>query len=480
MVAAVRFGVPATSVRGSSGPARPWTVARAPLLAFMLVYIVTCLVGALLMVVGYREFVRLFEYFSGTPVPRLSDRQTALDLILLLGAPLYVCLGYSLGLKVASAYIPGARRICKTLAHARLDTPQWLPVVAFCVLAVIGMTSIVRAGSLRGLSSWFDYQRWVDARALTFRRMTFFEFVNIYLFVPVSAAWVVVTVKRRGIGGVVIRWSPLVVTLGMDVLLFQKKTAVVSFLIVLFAWILSRGRQNSGATIKRVVATLIGVSLIYTATVIAPVYSRSASTVCGVSGINCHSLAAKIPAVVDYSVLSPITRTSAPALYYPVIYPNKHAFYTPDFGQDIVGIGRFPDDNLVVWHYLNPHIPGSTAVPFQFTLYSQGGLIVALLGSLIVGLMLALAWRFALSHALPPAWSSLVGALVMLFAVYVAIDSLRNSITVSYGVAWGLFFIACAAGAVHVVNHPGWRRRKPAHDEERVAAAELSGKPVQI
>jgi hypothetical protein len=429
---------------------------------------------------GYREFIRLFEYFSGTPVPHLTGRQTTLDLILLIVAPLYVCLGYSLGLKIASDHIPGARRFRTMLGHARLDTPQWFPLLAFWVLAIIGIVSILRAGSLHGLSSWFDYQRWVDARALTFRRMKFVEFVNIYLFVPIAAAWVVVTVQRAGIRGAMIRWSPLLVTIGMDVLLFQKKTAVVSFLIVLFAWTLSRLRRGRGKAMRRVVATMLGVSIIYTAAVVAPVYSKSSQSVCGISGINCHSVAAQVPTVVVYSVLSPLTRTSAPALYYPIIYPGKHRFYAPDLGLDMVGIGRFPDDNLVVWHYLNPKTPGSTAVPFQFTLYSQGGIIVALVGSLILGVILALAWRFALSPVLPLAWSSLVGAIVMLFAVYVSIDSLRNSTTVSYGVGWGLVFIACAAGLVHVGNRLGWRRRKRTLEDKRATVAERAGKPAQV
>lgn len=145
-------------------------------------------------------------------------------------------------------------------------------------------------------------------------------------------------------------------------------------------------------------------------------------------------------------------RTSAPALYYSVVFPEAHPFYGPDFGLDIVcskRIGcsglRMPDDNLVVWDYMNPALGGgSVTAPFQFALYSQAGVLGATLGGLLLGALLAAGWRVAQSYRLPPVISDLLSAVVILLALNLALDSPRNSIIVSYGAFWGVAFVLIA------------------------------------
>ena len=77
-------------------------------------------------------------------------------------------------------------------------------------------------------------------------------------------------------------------------------------------------------------------------------------------------------AVLLYSVMAPLTRTSAPAIYYSIVFPERHEFYGLDIGQDILGFGRMPDDNRVVWDHMYPGSPGgAVSAPFQFVSYSQ-------------------------------------------------------------------------------------------------------------
>jgi len=147
------------------------------------------------------------------------------------------------------------------------------------------------------------------------------------------------------------------------------------------------------------------------------------------------------------------------ALSYPVVFPHRHDYFHLDLGQDILGIGAMPDDNIVVWNYLNPTAPGgTTSVAYQFVLYSQIGTLGAVGASLIVGFLLALAWRLSQLPARPT--STLVGSMVLLLATYLAIDSLRNSVVVSYGVVWGLLFVASTVlltkivASVRVGRHP--------------------------
>lgn len=449
---------------GALPPKVTWALARAPLLAFISVYLVTCALGAALMLLNWRPFVDLFEYFSGTPVATVTGSELAINLILLVAAPFFLWCGYEYALRRRLEGTPGAELVRRLVGKAELRTPSWLPQATFYAAAALAVASVRRGDSFGNLSSWLDYEIWIEARAQTFLQLSFFEFVNIYLVVPMAAAWTVVTERGNGTAAFARRWLPLLVTLCLGVLLFQKKTAIVSLLLILFAWLLFRGRRDLRRTGVAAVATVLAAGSLYLATVVVPVFSTSGDTVCGVETVECNWLTEKVPAVVLYSAMSPFVRTSAPALYYPVIYPRDHDFYGLDVGQDILGFGSFPDDNLVVWRRMNPDRAGTTVVPFHFTLYSQAGVFGALLGSLVVGFLLGIAWRLARHPLVPREWSSLLGSLLIMFGIYVAIDSLRNSTVVSYGLGWGLAFVVAAAVFVHVLNTKPKIFRRPLSD----------------
>jgi hypothetical protein len=158
-------------------------------------------------------------------------------------------------------------------------------------------------------------------------------------------------------------------------------------------------------------------------------------------------------AIILYSLISPLTRSSIPALYYPVIFPRRHDFYGPDFGQDIFGIGLMPDDNRVVWNYLNPKLPGGAMIgPYQFSLYSQVGTAWAIVWSAALGFLLSLVWMFTQNERVRRPWNVLLGSMVILFGAYLGIDSIRDSLLVSYGVIWGVLFVGSAAGLVAILQ----------------------------
>lgn len=146
--------------------------------------------------------------------------------------------------------------------------------------------------------------------------------------------------------------------------------------------------------------------------------------------------------VLAYALMAPLTRTSAPAMFYPIVFPRHHDFYGLDWGQDILGWGSMPDDNRFVWNYMYPNTAGgSVGAPFQFVLYSQVGTPWALFLSGLVGIVVGGIWRLVLESRGDPVWRSLLGAMVLLFCIFIAIDSVRGSITSSYGVLWGCVFI---------------------------------------
>jgi hypothetical protein len=148
-----------------------------------------------------------------------------------------------------------------------------------------------------------------------------------------------------------------------------------------------------------------------------------------------------------YALLGPVTRTSGPAVAYPAIFPNRRPYYPVDLGLDAVGIGVAPDDNRTSFEEMFPGSPrsGTNSVPFMFTLYSQGGVLIALLGALLTGAAWRVSWKLCgdgRCNSLETAWA---GALVTVFGVFIAGDSVRNSLLAYYGLLWPALFVLLVA-----------------------------------
>ena len=424
-----------------------------PLALYAIVYVFTCLLGALILLWHLQPFVALFELFNGIAVPTLVTGEIATNLRLLICAPLLFAVGYVLGMTIP---VPkGPRRLAERLvANVNLEPPWWLPQVFFYVLTLVAFLTLARAGSFSRISSWTNYYEFVDARGELFRHISLIGFVNIYLLVPTSAAWAVISAPRlNGMFWRMVRWNPLVMALFVALLLFQKKPAVVTLVIVVTALILRHGPGDSRLVRRSVIAGSLAVLTVYFAAVVAPAYSSVSTSL--ENNVQGRYRIESAPAIVAYAMLAPLTRTAAPALYYPRVYPRHHAFYGLDVGQDLLGFGQFPDDNIVVWNAMNPGLAGTSAAPFQFSFYSQVGLKWTLMASALIGTMLALLWRVALAYVWPSIWRSLLGSLTILLSIYLGIESVRNSLTVSYGVGWGILFVVCAALATAFVNKIG-------------------------
>src|SRR5579859_6636525 len=203
-----------------------------PMLVFTLTYLLTCVLGAIALLVNLQPFVDLFEYFSGTRRAPLAGDALTITLVLLFVAPLAMWVGY-----VLVVMILGPRmRSQPEPSHASL--PLVLPYAVFAVCAAVALVSLVRASSIGSLGAWFDFTAWINARWRTFGILSFFEFVNIYMFVPFSAAWVALEVSGPGAKRFVLRWAPALIAVTVAIPLFQKKAAVVSVIIIVCAYVL--------------------------------------------------------------------------------------------------------------------------------------------------------------------------------------------------------------------------------------------------
>ncbi len=459
----------------------------APMMTWTVVYVLTCVVGALLIILDYRPFVLMFRYFSGVDLDIPEDGATlAVLYTLLLVAPLLVWGGYSIGWRLSeTSGIQESRWKIKS-SHS------WLWAVStFCVCMVVAIWSLVHGGACGDLRAWLQYDVWVKARWRLFDSLGFFEFVNIYLFLPLSAGWMFMAADTGGGIRKIVAWIAVMAAVVSAVILFQKKSVIVTLILLMV--IFGLWRLKSGYKFKHP-RLIIGIGSIVLAAVyflllVLPVCRQAEHQQTQVEQLEAqaqqleaqaqqleaHEGQLKVKAeqlkaqaeqlkaqakqlvalskefggfnnfreaLFFYALLAPLTRTSAPAIYYSFVFPHEHPYYGLDLGQDILGFGTMPDDNKVVWQRMNPNIDGGTvSAPFHFVLYSQVGLWGALIGSFIAGLALGGSWFFVLVKIKQPATSVLAGSLVMLLSVYLAIDSARNSLLVSYGVAWGGLFL---------------------------------------
>lgn len=451
-----------------------WTrvTERLPLVVFLGVFLVTCYVGTLGLLFS-PQFRTAYVVFSGAQVPDVSPRNVVLALLLLHAGPLLAWIGYELVMRFKAP----ARSVAIDDALA----PRWLPRLVLLTCASVAVVSLARADAWTSLIAWIDYNQYVHARLRLFDRLTFFEFVNLYTLLPLAGAYVVLSETR---------WSTRVITLaivfGLQYPLAQRKVLLISGLLIATAVYLYRhaGRAPRRAFLARHhVRWLAGGPLVlylaYVGLTLITVLGANSGAFQNLNPDAARGSRLKIPdlgdtaavsfrldegaiariqrnrvlAVTLYVLLSPMTRTSVAAVAYPVIFPDVRPYYRLDLGQDVLGFGSMPDDNLLVYSVLWPeHERGAIGAPFHISLYAQGGLWLSCLGSLVVGVGLALAWRPLSAVNQPTALGSIYGAVVIVLAAFLAIDSIRNSLIVSYGMAWGLVALVVLSGVARQLS----------------------------
>jgi len=168
-----------------------------------------------------------------------------------------------------------------------------------------------------------------------------------------------------------------------------------------------------------------------------------------------------VQGLLFYGLFGPFTRTAGPAVAYPGIYPKQREYNHIDLGLDVLGVGTAPDDNATSFKTMFPTASdGVNSVPFQFTLYSQGGILVSLVGSVLLGVLWRAGW-WATRHRLvrDSLLSALVASLLVLFGIQIAGDSARNAMLSSYGILWPLLILVVAAAGEQLLERARVRRR---------------------
>lgn len=436
-----------------------------PLIFFGWTYFLTCYLGTLLLLWGPTSVRQLYKIYAGVNIPGYSSSEF-LTLLMLLHLPV-VCLGigYFFAFKIFNQWVKGTIEF-KERINSNL--------ILFCWAAslLLGAFSVWRGGAIDNVAAWTaSYDNWVVARWMLFKTLVLVEFINLYVLLPVISGLALLTlweVKKKA--------AFLVFSLGLMVtlLLFQKKQPIAYVILVFLPfWMktlgLGLGTRNTkmGWSGSKAILFLIAA---YAIMLFIPTLGLSnhkedtlvrGDFILGKSvedkSVEDKSIEDKTQNIVNIDLFtkkylslpdiskqilfmsnSVVFRTSAPAMYYPVVFPAKQHFYGLDLPFD-----RFTaDDNLDVWKVMWPNTPGgSVSAPFQFSLYAQVGLIGTMVLSIIMGILIGFMWAWFLKIDLQTPATLMVGTLTLVFAIYLAIDSARNSIVSSYGLVWGGIFL---------------------------------------
>lgn len=452
-----------------------------PLIFFGVVYFLTCYLGIVLLLWGPSSAQLLYKIYAGVDVP-IYTRSNLITLLLLLHLPLvFFGAGYFAGMAIV-------KRLTKNfilISDQLTCKPIYLVWVVSITLAIY---SLWRGQAFANITSWVtNYDHWVDARWKLFKVLSLFEFINLYVFLPISSGVAIFFLwekKKKTFAGVVFFLGFIA-----SALLFQKKQPIVFSIAVLLPFWLAKLRfkpkvNSSGKIWFGIIGILFGVYLLlFFVPTLGLLASEKPTLIRGdyflgkatapevILGqetvpkeltplvIKSEILSAfikrytKLPVVIQktlFATNSVIFRTSVPAMYYPIVFPAKHPFYGMDWPFD-----RFTaDDNLVVWDEMWPNTPGgSISTPFQFPLYAQVGMMGTLILSTISGILLGIMWAWFIEVRAHTPLALMEGAAAIIFAIYLAIDSIRNSIISSYGIFWGGIFILLVIGGSRIKRY---------------------------
>lgn len=447
-----------------------------PLQSYLLVYIITCAIGCSLALYPVKAFLQQYTLNSGIHAPQLDNQAWWLNWLLVYICPTLLAIGFILTTHLL-------KKLSKKKPHCGLgtfNTPYYLLAQAFFYFSFLsGLNTLIQAGGFQLAGDWTHYAHWTLARWMLFDHISFFGFVNLYTFLPLSAAFILLSHPKKHWGHWAIISLPMLLTLGLQCLLFQKKPPLISILM----WALALGVERilsqqitAQQLLNRLLAVLFICSLVFGTLLLIPIskeFSQKQTSIYELTqrdsdftqeGHSTHNDQAQrqdhththkqswAKYFFSYTLMAPVTRTSIPSLYYVKVYPEQHPYYGFDWGQDILGYGNMPDDNTVVWHAINPDLPGGVTAPFQFALYSQVGLSGSLIGSFLIGVLLCLVWQLFLQAPWPTLIRSLLASICVLYSIYITMDSLRNSLLAAYGMIWGVVLISLIATTIYLLK----------------------------
>jgi len=398
-----------------------------PLFSFLFGYIALSGIGSLLLLWGIEPFYTSFATFAGAYVPVLSADGTTTFFIVLIGSPVLFAAGYW-----ASTIL---LRSASLTLHFDIKITHRGCIFLFLALIGTALLSLARGGAFEHLSAWTSFSQFLGSRNQLFDAISFPEFVNIYSLVPTVAALTLITSRSQSLRERAVHSIPAMLAVALQLLLFQKMPALMAIVLMGAIWMGSKVLSGDPIPSKRRVAALAAISIaLYLAMVIVPFALPK------LTGRHNVSVSEVAYTSAGYAGSSILMRLAPGLINYVAVFPNKHPFYEIDLGPWFRR-GAAPDEAAVIWSEMYPTMAGNSAAPMNFVFYSQGGAVVSLIASAIVGAAIGALWQIALGCIGAHLLRSALGGILIAFSFHLSIDSLRNSVIVSYGYAWPVLFV---------------------------------------
>lgn len=474
-----------------------------PIIMFLVVLLFTNIIGICLLVWGPISYWKVSYIFSGVSLPDLymSD---VLNLVAVVFVPIvFLVASFYIGRKLAQKFINRkVIRADKTDKACAYDTSKWVSYVSVVVSFALILYLLIRLFSfltLKDAAAWLSNNEFYAMRMKVMSKLSFEEFVIIYSILPTVLAlsyW-----KGRG-KRLLLFVIEVLLYLIINIYIFQKRPLIVGLLLIGIVIMLNYLEKINNWNLKKIVAIGMGSAVIlyciyslgivlnatkqdtiqeYNITTekitedqISEVAAKANVSVAASTNVENSSNSLNSPNSPNTSVekekpfrifelegaslhlssfqftqlmaaVGFLNRTAYATIVDVAIFPKVYDYYPLDLGLDMLGIGNPPDENLVAAMIMYPSMenPGSTPVPYYITLYTQGGIIVAIIGSILVGFCLGFSWMLALTrkHVL----NYVFGAWICVFAVMISMNSGRNALFASDGAVWPVFALGCMA-----------------------------------
>lgn len=473
-----------------------------PIFVFLTVYLFTNFIGLMLLLFGPESYWKLSYAFTGMTLPDVYVDDLSRILVLAIGCPIVIVVGYHLGFGRSK----GVVRQTNILPDIGKGILPILADIAFWIMSLMTVYRLLSLVGINGLENWIYYDRFIDARKLIIQNLPGTYFYIIYTTIPLClTVSVIADIRGR-------RWVYMAVKMAVLILInlyiFQKRPLCNAFLMILFSifvyfFIGDNARKQLSRRIVPIVAAVLALLyIIYAVGIqVTSIGEMSAIPLSATEQVNLEELqdsekndtttntgtastetkvlyrrfqleaetlsVSRFTYVNAMAFVGLLNRTAYFSIAYPIVFPEYLNYYPLD-----LGIGNMPNDSQVVYAMLNPQNPtGSGSAPFFTVLYSQGGLLPAIIGSLIVGICFALVWKRILYMPRPGIATAALGSMELLFAVLMAMASGRDSLLVSYGMLWPVFWLLAVYGVCWILFH----RRREKGAQQRVCMLVTSG-----
>ncbi|WP_413570371.1 hypothetical protein ACLWBD_07440 [Bdellovibrio sp. HCB117] len=432
-----------------------------PLFFYLMCFLFFNAVGVYLAVWGPAFYRQLYILNSGVSFLALDENQKTLLLQLMV----WPVVGFVGGYLLILFFLEKVRDrveifLQKTSKSRNFSEAEITTLLLSLILAGI---SVARAGSFSMMSTWFsNYTQWIAARYHLFEKLSSPEFINLYVIVPSVCS--IVAIRFLKLNKSKLLAAALVsIAVTLSAMLFQKRPILICFQIVFIAYLLE---YLNASVIKKIIIAGVASILLYWLLIFLPTLAISETNIQSAVkykqkssvanefekkwNLTEEQIAVEVEAMEAAKslpdskkrLLAPVSalifRVSYPSVFYVAAYPDVY----PHYGLDLVFNKVKWTDNTDVWKLMWPHIEnGSVAAPMQFVFYAQAGVWAAVGMSILTGIILAFLWWWSSIGGFANPLRAVQGSLVLLLAVFISMDSLRNSLLATYGIVWGVLLL---------------------------------------